>query len=85
MFCLFLFIQKRIKNKLKKEREIYLGDIIINLNKIKEKNNKKSFKLEFNKLWVHGLAHLFGYKHKKTKISIICLDLRKNLFFILIK
>ena len=61
------YSKKELKIKLKKEREIYLGDIIINLNKIKEKNSKKSFKLEFNKLWVHGLAHLFGYKHKKNK------------------
>ncbi len=61
------YSKKELKIKLKKEREIYLGDIIINLNKIKEKNSKNSFKLEFNKLWVHGLAHLFGYKHKKNK------------------
>ena len=40
MFYLFLFKQKRIKNILKKEKEIYLGDIIINLNKIKNKNLK---------------------------------------------
>ena len=25
------------------------------------------FKLEFNKLWIHGLVHLFGYDHKKDK------------------
>ena len=28
---------KELKNKLKKEKEIYLGDIIINLNKINTK------------------------------------------------
>ena len=28
-----------------KEKEIYLGDIIINLNKIKNKNNKKNLKM----------------------------------------
>ena len=56
--------KKELKKKLKKEKEIYLGDIIINLNKIKNKNDKLNFKLEFNKLWVHGLAHLFGYDHK---------------------
>ena len=52
---------------MKKEKEIYLGDIIINLNKVKEKKNLKNFKLEFNKLWIHGLTHLFGYDHKKEK------------------
>ena len=30
--------KKEFKNLLKKEREVYLGDIIINLNKIKNKN-----------------------------------------------
>ena len=23
--------------------------------------------LELNKLWIHGLIHLFGYDHKKDK------------------
>ena len=59
--------KKNLKNKMKKEKEIYLGDIIINLNKVKEKKNLKNFKLEFNKLWIHGLTHLFGYDHKKEK------------------
>tara|TARA_B100000886_G_scaffold339918_1_gene306951 strand:- start:2747 stop:3211 length:465 start_codon:yes stop_codon:yes gene_type:complete len=64
----FPFYNKRdLKIKLKKEKEIYLGDIIINLNKIRNKNDKKNFKLEFNKLWIHGLVHLFGYDHKKNR------------------
>ena len=53
------------KKKLKNDKEIYLGDIIINLNKIENKNN--NFILKFNKLWIHGLVHLFGYDHKKDK------------------
>ena len=64
----FPFYKKKdLKAKLKNEKEIYLGDIIINLNKIKNKENKKMFKWEFNKLWIHGLVHLFGYDHKKDK------------------
>jgi len=64
----FPFYKKKdLKAKLKNEKEIYLGDIIINLNKIKNKKNKKMFKWEFNKLWIHGLVHLFGYDHKKDK------------------
>ena len=39
MFYLFLFIIKKLKKNLKK-KEIYLGDIIINFNKIKKKNKK---------------------------------------------
>ena len=25
------------------------------------------FKIEFDRLWIHGLVHLFGYDHKKNK------------------
>ena len=59
--------KKELTNRIKKDKEIYLGDIIINLSKIKDKKNIKNFKLEFNKLWVHGLVHLFGHDHKREK------------------
>ena len=64
----FPFYNKNdLKKKLNNDKEIYLGDIIINLNKIKFKKEIKNFRNEFNKLWVHGLVHLFGYDHKKDK------------------
>ena len=64
----FPFYKKgELEKKLKNNKEIYLGDIIINLNKIKNKKNKSIFSFEFNKLWIHGLVHLFGYDHKKEK------------------
>ena len=59
--------KKDLKKKLNKTKQVYLGDIIINLNKIKNKKNKSIFKDEFNKLWIHGLTHLFGYEHKKDR------------------
>ena len=59
--------KKELSYKLAKNKEVYLGDIIINLNKIKSKNNLDNFKLEFNKLWIHGLAHLLGHDHKQMK------------------
>jgi probable rRNA maturation factor len=59
--------EKNLKKQIKNEKEIYLGDIIVNLNRVRSKNNMKNFKLEFNKLWIHGLVHLFGYDHKKEK------------------
>ena len=46
-----------------KNRNIYLGDVILNYHKI----NKNNFKKNFNKLWIHGFLHLFGYKHHKDK------------------
>ena len=64
----FPFQTKKVLNKIsKKEKEIYLGDIIINLKKINSKNKKKNFFIEFDRLWIHGLVHLFGYEHKKDK------------------
>ena len=64
----FPFYKKKIlRNKIKKEKEIYLGDIIINFNKVSSKNNLKIFKLQFDKLLIHGLVHLFGHDHKKEK------------------
>jgi probable rRNA maturation factor len=59
--------KKKLLAKLKKDKEIYLGDIIINLSKIKNKKDISNFKSEFNRLWVHGLTHLFGYDHKREK------------------
>lgn len=55
-----------LKKKLHKEKETYLGDIIINLNKIDTKK-LENFKINFDSLWIHGLVHLFGYDHKKEK------------------
>tara|TARA_B100001057_G_scaffold197957_1_gene198545 strand:+ start:5852 stop:6319 length:468 start_codon:yes stop_codon:yes gene_type:complete len=56
-----------LSKKLKIEKDIYLGDIIINLSKIKKKKNIRDFKIEFDKMWIHGLVHLFGHDHKKEK------------------
>jgi probable rRNA maturation factor len=61
------YSKKNLKKKLKKEKEIYLGDIIINLNKVNPSQNLKDFKLAFDRLWIHGLIHLFGHDHKKEK------------------
>jgi len=57
--------KKKLKRKLKEVREVYLGDIIININRIKSKKIKKNFDSEFDQLWIHGLVHLFGHDHKK--------------------
>ena len=63
----FPFYDKlQLKKKLKSKEKIYLGDIIINLKKIKKKKNNREFYLELDKLWIHGLVHLFGYRHKNN-------------------
>ena len=43
MFYLFHFKQKKSLKIIKKKKEIYIGDIIVNLNKIKNKKSLKSF------------------------------------------
>ena len=64
----FPFYEKQeLKKIIKKEKEIYLGDIIINYRKIKNKKNRIVFEKQLNKLWIHGLVHLFGFRHKKNK------------------
>ena len=64
----FPFYEKNeLKKRLQNDREVYLGDVIINLSKIKDKNNLSNFILELNKLWIHGLTHLLGFDHKKNK------------------
>ena len=59
--------KKKLTNEIKRENEIYLGDIIINLSKVKNKDNLDKFKIELNKLWIHGLVNLFGNQNKKDK------------------
>ena len=64
----FPFYRKKDLYKIiKKEKEVYIGDIIINFNELKKKSCAKDFKNKLNKLWIHGLVHLFGYKHKTLK------------------
>ena len=65
----FPFYEKKILLKLlkKKNLKIYLGDIVINIKKIPFKNNIKDFQKKFDELWIHGLAHLLGGRHKTNK------------------
>ena len=56
--------KKDLKIFSKLNSEIYLGDIIINYKKMNT-SSEKLFKRHFDKLWIHGLIHLFGYDHKK--------------------
>jgi|TARA_B110000027_G_C15986227_1_gene241089 probable rRNA maturation factor len=61
----FPFYEKNILNKLlRKKNSIYLGDIIINLNKVLSKPKLDFSEEKFNKLWIHGFLHLLGFKHK---------------------
>ena len=72
------YTKKELNKKLSNEKEIYLGDIIINLQKIKDKKNIKNFLIEFNDLWIHGLIHLFGHDHKREKDYLIMKKIEKK-------
>ncbi len=71
--------KKDFLKKLRTEKEIYLGDIIINFNKVISKKNKPSFLIKFDNLWIHGLTHLFGYDHKKNKDFKVMEQVEKEL------
>ena len=63
----FPFYEKnKLKRIIKKKKEVYLGDIIINYSKLKKNSKKKQFVQHLDKLWVHALLHLFGHKHRKN-------------------
>ena len=51
--------------KIKNKKNIYVGDIAISFEIIKERSKKTNFFFEFDKMWIHGYLHLIGYDHKK--------------------
>ena len=80
----FPFYEKnQLINKIRKEKEVYLGDIIINLSQVKKKNNKAKFKEELNKLWIHGLLHLLGYDHKSNSQYLQMQKLEKKFSYLI--
>ncbi len=46
---------------------LYIGDIAISYEIIKNRSKKSNFNLEFDKMWIHGYFHLIGYDHKSLK------------------
>ena len=51
----------------KEKNNIYLGDIVINLNEIIKQSKFFFFTKAFDKIWIHGLTHLLGYRHKSNR------------------
>ena len=50
--------------KIKSKSTLYVGDIAISYEIIKNRSKKTNFFLEFDKMWIHGYLHLIGYDHK---------------------
>ena len=76
----FPFYEKKMLQKLlKKKSSVYLGDIIINFNKIIEQSKKNNFLVIFDKIWIHGLAHLLGYRHKSNRDFLLMQKLENKI------
>ncbi len=51
--------------KIKNKKKLYVGDIAISYEIIKDRSKDTNFFLEFDKMWIHGYLHLIGYDHEK--------------------
>ena len=49
---------------IKSKSILYVGDIAISYEIIKNRSKGTNFFLEFDKMWIHGYLHLIGYDHK---------------------
>ena len=67
-----------LKKILKKNNLVYLGDIIINLEVLINKDLDKNFREKFNEIWIHGLLHLLGYRHKLNSDYFRMKKIEKN-------
>ena len=72
--------KKELFTFFKKKQSCYLGDININVCKIIENSKNKNLIELFDKLWIHGLLHLLGFKHKLNKDYIKMQRLEKKIF-----
>ena len=75
--------KETLKKLLKKKNLIYLGDIIINLNKVLDTTGVEKLEQGLNKMWIHGLLHLLGNRHK-LNIDYLKMKKLKNKFLNLI-
>ena len=65
--------------KLRKSKKIYLGDIAISYEIIRNRAKKSNFLLEFDKVWVHGILHLIGHNHIKNKDYLTMSKIEKKI------
>jgi len=58
-----------LESKFKKQKELYLGDVVISYNFMnKPKNQSLSlFKRKVIKTFIHGFLHLLGFNHVRLK------------------
>ena len=51
--------------EIKDKKFLYVGDIAISYEIIKNRSKETNFFTEFDRMWIHGYLHLIGYDHKK--------------------
>jgi len=79
----FPFFTKK-KIKLRKEKNIYVGDIAVCYQIINKRSRLNNLPLEFDKVWIHGLLHLVGYDHIKNKDYFLMRKIEKKILNIII-
>ena len=69
-------------NNIKKNKEVYLGDIIISFDYMNKPKNitKLKFKEKVSKIFIHGYLHLLGFNHVKNKDYKLMLNEEKKIF-----
>ena len=69
-------------NNIKKNKEVYLGDIIISYDYMNKPKNitKLKFKEKVSKIFIHGYLHLLGFNHVKNKDYKLMLNEEKKIF-----
>ncbi len=72
--------KKNLQAQFKSKSFCYLGDIVINLDKVVDGSKNKNISDEFDKLWIHGLLHLLGGRHKKNDDYLKMKTLEKKYF-----
>ena len=74
-------------SKIKKRKNLYLGDIIISYNFMDKPKNQSLnlFKDKIIKIFIHGFLHLLGFEHKKLKDYKIMFKEEQNIYQSVIK
>ena len=84
------FLNKKYLNKNRKtdvlsfplnlrENKYYIGDIAVSYEILKSRSKKTDFFYEFDRMWVHGLLHLYGYDHKKISDYYLMSKIEKRI------
>ena len=75
----FPFFDKKNFNKNIKNKNFYLGDIVIGYEEFLKKN-RNNYENGFIKIFIHGFLHLLNYDHKSDKDYAIMNSIENKIF-----